>query len=484
MKDWRPADQDRRPSGNRRIPPHNVEAEASTLGAVLISPDVLAAVRETGLTSGDFYKPAHQFVFDAMCGLAEAGAAIDTLTVAEELRRAGVLDDIGGVDLLLDLQGAPPAVTQAARYAGIVQRTARLRQIISLGGELQALAYDEPDADVLVGRVHELTGQAIEASNGSGPARGALPGGQWLHAPETVADIVWGEGSEVLWSSGEPLLLGSYTGVGKTTLTGAILAAATGIAPPSLLGFPFQRTFRRVLYLALDRPQQIKRALRRQLRDIDIDTLDDVLRVETFWPERVSERPGALVEAAIGNGADAVIVDAAKDFIDEIDKPGGAEAWQRAVAPLMRSGVELLGLVNVRKPTSGWPKLTLHDIYGGAGFTWGAGSVLLLQGPPGGPTPTVEQAKAPAEMVSPIPLLLDQTKGILARSDVDPRDVTSVLGVYPDGITAAELADVTGVSPRTAQRRLEEARRRGLVTCERGHPTPTGATPNLYRMAP
>jgi replicative DNA helicase len=135
----------RRRDASTRVPPHNLEAEASLIGALLLSKDALVAVAETGVVAGDFYKPAHQHLFEAIRVLASAGEPVDAVTVAEELRRNGLLSELGGVGLLLELQAATPAVSNAARYARIVQDTALLRRLIAVSSDIAELAYDEPD---------------------------------------------------------------------------------------------------------------------------------------------------------------------------------------------------------------------------------------------------------------------------------------------------------------------------------------------------
>src|SRR6187397_579722 len=88
----------RRPAG--RVPPHNLSAEESVLGASLLSRDAIGAVSEQGLRPEDFYRPAHQHIFDAIRALYATGAPAEMSTVADELRRAGLLEQIGGTEVL------------------------------------------------------------------------------------------------------------------------------------------------------------------------------------------------------------------------------------------------------------------------------------------------------------------------------------------------------------------------------------------------
>ena len=88
----------RRPAGAGRVPPHNLPAEESVLGAILLSRDALGAVVEAGLRYDDFYRPAHQHIFDVACAVSQNGSPVDTITVAEELSRLGLLEQVGGVE--------------------------------------------------------------------------------------------------------------------------------------------------------------------------------------------------------------------------------------------------------------------------------------------------------------------------------------------------------------------------------------------------
>jgi replicative DNA helicase len=128
-----------------RVPPNNLEAEESLLGAMLLTKDAIVAATEVGVTADDFYKPAHGHVFTAVVELYGAGEPVDPVTVAEVLRRTGLLEAIGGPATLVSLQARPPATASAGRYARIVEEHALLRRLIGVAGEIAELGYGLPD---------------------------------------------------------------------------------------------------------------------------------------------------------------------------------------------------------------------------------------------------------------------------------------------------------------------------------------------------
>jgi replicative DNA helicase len=132
------------PVATGRIPPHNLEAEESLLGAMLLSRDAIAIAIER-CSAADFYKPSHAQIFDALTALYGRGEPADAVTVAEELRRAGSLDDIGGTAVLVALQSNTPAISSATRYASIVEEHALLRRLIGVAGEISEIGYGLPD---------------------------------------------------------------------------------------------------------------------------------------------------------------------------------------------------------------------------------------------------------------------------------------------------------------------------------------------------
>ena len=131
--------------GDGRVPPHNLFAEESLIGALLLSRDAIGQAVDLQLTSDEFYKPAHQHIYEAIRGLNTNGAPIDVVTVADELRRSGLLDAVGGAQALLEMQNATPAISNVGRYAKIVQDTALLRRLIAVAGEVAELGFSEHD---------------------------------------------------------------------------------------------------------------------------------------------------------------------------------------------------------------------------------------------------------------------------------------------------------------------------------------------------
>ncbi len=146
-----------------RVPPHNLQAEESLLGAMLLSTEAIGAAVEAQLSASDFYKPAHGHIFDAITSLYSAGQPADPVTVAETLRRAGLIDGVGGPSILISLQAGTPAIGNAARYARIIHEHSLLRRLILAAGTIAEMGYDLPedvdkvldDAETLVFAVAE-----------------------------------------------------------------------------------------------------------------------------------------------------------------------------------------------------------------------------------------------------------------------------------------------------------------------------------------
>ncbi len=134
-----------RPARPERVPPHNLEAEQSVLGSMMLSGEAIAQVTDAGLRSEDFYKRAHRSIFAALTDLYARGEPVDAITAVEELRRRGTLDAAGGplyIHHLVETVGTPAS---AAHYARIISEHALLRRHIAAASEIIQGAYDVPE---------------------------------------------------------------------------------------------------------------------------------------------------------------------------------------------------------------------------------------------------------------------------------------------------------------------------------------------------
>jgi replicative DNA helicase len=151
--------QDRRPAGaGGLVPPHDIEAEQSVLGAILISGRVLQHVAlEVGLREGDFYRQAHSDIYAAMCALFHAGEPVDQLTVIDQLSRSGRLDAVGGAVNVDVLAGTVPNVANVHRYARIVRDLAIARRLLAATYEIQGeIGARRHDGEELVEQAERL----------------------------------------------------------------------------------------------------------------------------------------------------------------------------------------------------------------------------------------------------------------------------------------------------------------------------------------
>jgi len=125
-----------------RTPPQDLDAEMSVLGGMLLSKDAIADVVSI-VAATDFYKPAHELIYNAILELFGRGHPADLLTVADALTKKGELTRIGGASYLADLLAGVPTAANAGYYARIVHERAQLRKLIDAGTRIVQLGYAE-----------------------------------------------------------------------------------------------------------------------------------------------------------------------------------------------------------------------------------------------------------------------------------------------------------------------------------------------------
>jgi len=135
-----------------RTPPQDLEAEQSVLGGMLLSKDAIADVVEA-LRGGDFYKPAHQTIYEAILDLYGRGEPADAITLSAELTKRGELGRVGGAPYLHTLISSVPTAANAGYYARIVCERAILRRLVEAGTRITQMGYaDTGEVDEVVDR--------------------------------------------------------------------------------------------------------------------------------------------------------------------------------------------------------------------------------------------------------------------------------------------------------------------------------------------
>ncbi len=139
-----------------RVPPHNLDAEQSILGSMLLERDAIARVVEL-VRPEDFYRDAHRRIFEAIAELFDKGEPADIVSVTDRLRAKGILDDLGGAAYVTSLLHAVPTAANVEYYARLVVQKAMLRQMISAGTQIVGMGFrEDQDVELLLDSAEKL----------------------------------------------------------------------------------------------------------------------------------------------------------------------------------------------------------------------------------------------------------------------------------------------------------------------------------------
>ncbi len=144
------------PDTELRTPPHSVEAEQAVLGGLMLDASAWDQVADV-IGGGDFYRPDHRLIFDAIGHIAAQNRPVDVVTVSEQLERAGRLGDAGGLGYLGALARDTPTAANVRAYAEIVRERSLLRQLLAAGTAIAASVFSNDG---------ETTAQLVEAAEG------------------------------------------------------------------------------------------------------------------------------------------------------------------------------------------------------------------------------------------------------------------------------------------------------------------------------
>ena len=150
-----------------RMPPHNMEAEQSVLGCMLLDKESVATATDF-LNSDDFYADAHKEIFDSMVEIYDRGEPVDLVTVTEQLRQRGTLEAVGGVAYLSDLSMAVPSTANIKYYVDIVEEKAILRRLIAACNEIIKQSYEaREEIDLIIDHAEKSIFQITQRNTAS-----------------------------------------------------------------------------------------------------------------------------------------------------------------------------------------------------------------------------------------------------------------------------------------------------------------------------
>lgn len=130
-----------------KIPPQNIEAERSLLGAILLDKDAMLTIADV-VDAGDFYKKSHQQIYEIMCALYQKNEPVDVLTLGNRLEEKNMIETIGGRSYIIGLTNTVPTAAHIKQYATIVRKKSTLRKLLGAAHHISSLGYKEEIEDV------------------------------------------------------------------------------------------------------------------------------------------------------------------------------------------------------------------------------------------------------------------------------------------------------------------------------------------------
>ena len=183
-----------------RVPPQDLEAEMATLGGMLLSKEAITDVIEV-LRGSEFYKPAHESIYDAVIEVYNRSEPADPLIVADELAKRGELERIGGAPYLASLMATVPTAANAAYYARIVREKALMRGLVQAGTRIAQLGYST-DAGDIAELVTLAEAEVYSVAHSEGEKEDYVPVGELLN--EANLEIEAGQARENGQMTGVP----------------------------------------------------------------------------------------------------------------------------------------------------------------------------------------------------------------------------------------------------------------------------------------
>ncbi|MDN4473571.1 bifunctional DNA primase/polymerase [Demequina zhanjiangensis] len=334
----------------------------------------------------------------------------------------------------------------------------------------------------------------------------ALDGAEFMFGEASEYVPIWGDGERLLWAEKGGLMIASDQGLGKSLTAQQIIAARLGIGPGDLLGLPVHPLSedRSVVYLALDRPNQIARSMSRLFdSEAGQNVAYERLRVWTKpLPLDVLGDPFAFadwVQDTFGETVGDLVIDSVKDLTPaNLSNGEVGQALDMAWKECRARGISTLILHHERKTGNDVSRANrqpaLDNIYGSVWLTSGMDSVVHIQGKQGENVVTYSHLKHILEGLDPITAMHDQEHGrteVLDAGSSRPGSVGKGEAIFHaiasrsargETVTVAQIVGETGISQATVNRQVKALRDEGRIEEATPYDKAT-ATPATYRAA-
>lgn len=350
----------------------------------------------------------------------------------------------------LPVEPDSPEDAEAARVAARAHRVERVAEQYEEQFEARALATER--------------WRRRQADEAAAEHRLRLLGGEeFLYSEVDEPPPIWGDVNSTGWSTGESIMIFGPPGVGKSTLGHQLILGRLGLID-HVLGMPVHDDGGHVLYVAGDRPQQIRRAMRRLARPEWREVLAARLVVHFGpLPADITTDKDWLAQLAQDRGATTVVIDSIKDACPSPSEDGPANGYNLARQEALARGIEWLELHHNRKAsTDNKTPTKIDDVYGNRWLTAGAGSVLCVWGEAGDQVVELTQLKTPMGLIQPTKMHIDFKTGEVSHQTKG--DLLTFIGAFGStGATAADVA-VWNISTKPAARSLLNTRvRQGVL---------------------
>ena len=337
-----------------RIPPHSVEAEQSVLGSILLDKEAMISVSET-LVPEDFYKEAHKVIYESMLKLYNSQSEIDLITLTDELRDQGYLDDIGGIAYITSLSTVVPTTSNIKYYVNIVKEKSISRQLISAANDIINLGYD---GSAKVEYVLENAEKKIFDISQERATNDFQPINQVISEALSMLENLYKEKNDVtglstgFWDLNKKinglqrsdlLLIAARPAMGKTAFALNLVQNAALKGDASVAVFSLEMSKEQLVQrmIASQSTVELKKIKTGTLADNDWPRITDGMAILSGAKIHIDDTPGIKIselrskcrKLKIEKGLDLVLI----DYLQLMEGEGQNESRQQEIAKISRS---------------------------------------------------------------------------------------------------------------------------------------------------